>query len=71
MILLVPEAVFPDNLLQSVLFPEKDEVHPILDPKTLNYFVWLQKFKMPFTCSVVAYLHQGDFLASIDIKDAY
>lgn len=26
---------------------------------------------MKFTRSVIAFLHQGDFLASVDIKDAY
>lgn len=46
-------------------------MRPILDLKALNCFVRVQKFLMESIRMVVASLHQGDFLASIDIKDAY
>ena len=52
--------------------PRKEgKVRPILDLKALNRFVRLWKFRMESLRSVVASLNPGDFLASIDLKDAY
>lgn len=50
---------------------KKEGVQPILDLKRLNTFVWVRKFKMKSVQSMVAALHQGDFLTLVDIKDAY
>lgn len=46
-------------------------VNLILILKALGYFVQALKFGMESICLLVASLHQGDFLASIVIKDAY
>lgn len=52
--------------------PKKDgSVRPILDLKMLNRHVRVRKFRMESLRSVVASLEQGEFLASIDIRDAY
>ncbi|XP_018426265.1 PREDICTED: ephrin-A2-like [Nanorana parkeri] len=51
------------------IWTKKDGVPPILDLKTLNAFVRVRKFKMSIYLVVVS-LHQGDFLASINITDA-
>ncbi|CAJ0958925.1 unnamed protein product [Ranitomeya imitator] len=52
--------------------PKKDgTLRPILDLKLLNKFVRVRHFRMDSLHSVVASLEKGEFLASIDIKDAY
>ena len=51
--------------------PKKEGVRPILDLKALNCFVKVQKFRMESIRSVIAAIHQGDFMASLDIMDAY
>lgn len=52
--------------------PKKDgSLRPILDLKLLNRHVRVQHFRMESLRSVVASLEQGEFLVSIDIKDAY
>lgn len=73
MIVPVPQAErfqgFYSNLFTV---PKKDgSVRPILDLKMLNRHVRVRKFKMESLRSVVASLERGEFLASIDIRDAY
>ncbi|CAJ0954016.1 unnamed protein product [Ranitomeya imitator] len=52
--------------------PKKDgAVRPILDLKLLNKFVRVRHFRMESLRSVIASLEKGEFLASVDIQDAY
>lgn len=44
---------------------------PVLDVSALNVFVQKTKFSMETTQSVLASLHQGDWMVSIDLQDAY
>ncbi|CAJ0964903.1 unnamed protein product [Ranitomeya imitator] len=60
--------------LYSNLFivPKKDgTVQPILDPKLLNKSIRVQRFRMESLRSVIVSMEKGEFLASIDIQDAY
>ena len=43
----------------------------ILNLRPLNRFIRYRKFKMETNMSVLGYLTQGDWLASLDLKDAY
>ncbi|CAJ0958217.1 unnamed protein product [Ranitomeya imitator] len=52
--------------------PKKDgTVRPILDLKLLNRCVRVRHFRMESLRSVISSMERGEFLASIDIKDAY
>ncbi|CAJ0931053.1 unnamed protein product [Ranitomeya imitator] len=52
--------------------PKKDgKVRPILDLKLLNKCVRVRHFRMESLRSVISSMERGEFLASIDIKDAY
>ena len=53
------------------IVPKKGGVCPVLDLRALNCFVKVQGFRMASICSVVTTLQPGDFLASLDIRDAY
>ena len=44
---------------------------PVIDLSYLNDFVQLTSFKMETVASVLLSLREGDFLASLDLKDAY
>ena len=44
---------------------------PVIDLSHLNEFVQLTLFKMETVASVLLSLREGDFLASLDLKDAY
>ena len=44
---------------------------PVIDLSHLNDFVQLTLFKMETVASVLLSLREGDFLASLDLKDAY
>ena len=44
---------------------------PVIDPSHLNDFVQLTSFKMETVASVLLSVREGDFLASLDLKDAY
>ncbi|XP_063802384.1 uncharacterized protein LOC134970322 [Pseudophryne corroboree] len=44
---------------------------PILNLKALNPYLSTQKFKMESIRSIIAAMEPGEYLASIDIKDAY
>ncbi|CAJ0968537.1 unnamed protein product [Ranitomeya imitator] len=62
------------NGFYSDLFvvPKKDgKVRPILDLKLLNKCVRVRHFRMESLRSVISSMEKGEFLASIDIKDAY
>ena len=43
----------------------------MIDLSHLNEFVLLTPFKMEIVASVLLSVREGDFLASIDLKDAY
>ena len=45
--------------------------HPVIDLSHLNEFVHLTRFKMETVTSVLLSVREGDFLASLDPKDAY
>ena len=54
------------------LVPKKDGgQRPVLNLKGLNQFVNVRTFRMQTPQQVLTYLNQGDWLASIDLKDAY
>ena len=58
-------------LLQSS-FPGGEGVwRPVIDLSHLNEFVHLTRFKMETVASVLLSVREGDFLASLDLKDAY
>ena len=44
---------------------------PVIDLFHLNDFVQLTPFKMETVASVLLSVREGDFLASLDLKDAY
>ena len=44
---------------------------PVIDLSPLNEFVRQTPFKMETTTSVLLSVRKGDFLASVDLKDAY
>ena len=44
---------------------------PVIDISHLNDFVQLTSFKMETVASVLLSVREGDFLASLDLKDAY
>ena len=44
---------------------------PVIDLSHLNEFVWQTPFKMETVASVLLSVREGDFLASIDLKDVY
>ena len=50
---------------------EKATVMPVIDLSHLNDFVQLTPFKMETVASVLLSVREGDFLASLDLKDAY
>ena len=44
---------------------------PVIDFSHLNEFVYLTRFKMETVASVLLSVREGDFLASLDLKDSY
>ena len=44
---------------------------PVIDLSTLNLFVDVSHFRMETIQSVLLSVHQGDWMASIDLKEAY
>ena len=44
---------------------------PVIDLSTLNRFVDVSHFQMETIQSVLLSVHQGDWMASIDLKEAY
>ncbi|XP_067359029.1 uncharacterized protein [Channa argus] len=54
------------------LVPKKSgEMRPILDLSFLNQFMVVRRFHMLTTASVLRSLRPGDWLSSVDLKDAY
>ena len=58
-------------LLQSSLPGGEGGWHPVIDLSHLNEFVQLTRFKMETVASVLLSVREGDFLASLELKDAY
>lgn len=46
-------------------------IHPTLDLKSLNKFLYIPKVLMQSARSVIASLRQGEHLASVDTQNAY
>ena len=59
------------RLLQSSLPGGEGDWRPLIDLSHLNDFVQLTPFKMETVASVLLSVREGDFLASLDLKDAY
>ena len=59
------------RLLQSPLPGGEGDWRPVIDLSHLNDFVQLTPFKMETVASVLLSVREGDFLASLDLKDAY
>ena len=59
------------RLLQSSLPGGEGGWRPVIDLSHLNDFVQLTAFKMETVASVLLSVREGDFLASLDLKDAY
>ena len=59
------------RLLQSPLPGGEGDWRPVIDLSHLNDFVQLTSFKMETVASVLLSVREGDFLASLDLKDAY
>jgi len=54
------------------LVPQKDGgLKLVLNLKGLNKYLDVETFKMQTPQMVVSQLHQGDWLASLNLKDAY
>ena len=54
------------------IVPKKDcRWRPVLNLKKLNLYIKAKTFKMITPQKVLQFLEQGDWLASIDLKDAY
>ncbi|XP_056406087.1 uncharacterized protein LOC130297543 [Hyla sarda] len=68
----LPGRAFFRVLLKSFCHPQKrGPVHPILDLKLLNRHLLLRHFRMEsLWVVVVASMDQGEFLSSVDIRDA-
>ena len=58
-------------LLQSSLPGGEGVWRPVIDLSHLNEFVQLTRFKMETVASVLLSAREGDFLASLDLKDTY
>ena len=59
-------------LSQIFLVPKKDgSQRPVVNLKPLNRFVTRQKFKMEGARSIRDLLRRGDWMVTIDLKDAY
>ena len=68
----VPENVSAGFYSTYFLVPKKTgDLRPILNLKPINKFVSCPSFKMETLNSVIQGLRGGDWLASIDLKDAY
>ena len=44
---------------------------PIIDLSALNHFIGKTPFRMETTQSVLRLVHSGDWMVSVDLKDAY
>ena len=46
-------------------------LHPILNLKQLNHYIYIPKFKVPTIRHVQQLIQCADYVFSIDVKDAY
>jgi hypothetical protein len=66
------DPVTPGFYSTFFLVPKKDGgQRPVLNLKGLNQYLDVKTFKMQTPQMVINQLHQGDWLASLDLKDAY
>ena len=65
--------VMINSFLRTVfLVPKKTgDFQPVINLKPLNQFVEKIHFKMDNTCMALNCISPGDFMVSIDLKDAY
>lgn len=63
----------PDEFVSSLfLVPKKTgDLRPVINLKPLNEFVQKEHFKMESIDSAINMINKGDYLASLDLKDAY
>jgi len=66
----------PDNMLgfrsRVFLVPKKTgDLRPVINLKPLNQFIKKEKFKMETQRAIRAAVQQGDWVVSIDLKDAF
>ena len=54
-----------------VVKKREGEWRPIIDLSILNLFIRKEHFKMETSRSVLQSIHQGDWMASLDLQDAY
>ena len=54
-----------------VVWKTSESWRPVIDLSTLNLFVDVSHFKMKTIQSVLLSVRQGDWMASIDLKEAY
>ena len=68
-----PRITLPGILQSNILLFRKKEgdERPVFDLKSLNQFVRKEKFKMTTPGVVTNALHHGDWVVSVDLKDAY
>ena len=59
------------RLLQSPFPGGEGRWRPVIDLSHLNVFIQLIRFKMETVASVLLSVREGDFLASLDLKDEY
>ena len=55
----------------SRLFKKDGSLRPIVNLKPLNRFMAKHHFKMEGICRVKELLREGDWMCSVDLKDAY
>ena len=70
----ISEILQPSPGFYSTFFlvPKKDGgLRPVLNLKPLNKFIRVTKFKMCTPQKIIQTLHKGNWLASLDLKDAY
>ena len=58
-------------LLRRLFLVEKASGRPMIDLSHLNEFVQLTRLKMEIVAYVLLSVREGDFLASLDLKDTY
>ena len=62
----------PGYCSKFFLVPKKDGTsRPVINLKRLNKFIHTPTFRMHIPQMVLRMIHQGNWLASLDLKDAY
>ena len=70
----IEEVLSPDPGFYSRMFvvpKASGGFRPVIDLSPLNKFIKTTKFKMETPRSVLAAIREGDWMVSIDLKDAY